>query len=156
MIYALSISLQVAGALMLMINSLSTKRKKVIQRFVGHTLIYRDNNTNEITYNENVFRDTYRVAYLSKFAFLYIAVGYFIGIFATIAAGSKAITAIGVLLFTIVFIALAYLVVRLILKYSKEINCKITNAELEELGIEPDLENISEGVIDKIVNDVWR
>ena len=96
------------------------------------------------------------MAYLSKFAFLYIAVGYFIGIFATIAAGSKAITAIGVLLFTIVFIALAYLVVRLILKYSKEINCKITNAELEELGIEPDLENISEGEIDKIVNDVWR
>ena len=32
----------------------------------------------------------------------------------------------------------------------------IIGSELNSLGIEPDLENISEGVIDKIVNDVWR
>lgn len=150
MIYILSISLQVAGALMLMINSLSTKRSKVIQRFAGHTLIYRDNNTNEITYDEEVFKNTYKDAYLSKFAFFYIALGYFIGIFATINEELKVILAVGVLILTSVFIALAYIIAGLIIKYNKKINCKISNKELDELGIEPDIENISNDEIERI------
>lgn len=153
MIYVLSVSLQVAGALMLMINSLSTKRAKVIQRFAGHTLIWRDNNTNEISYDEEVFKDTYKEAYLSKFAFLYIAMGYFMGIFAIIDVESKVMIAVGVVILTIAFIVLAYLVVRLILKYNKKITCKITNEELEELGIEPDIENISNDEIEKMWNE---
>ena len=35
-----------------MIFVLSTKREKVIQRFAGNGIIARDNNTNEILYNE--------------------------------------------------------------------------------------------------------
>lgn len=156
MIYAVSISLQVAGALMLMINSISTKRKRVIQRFAGHSLIYRDNNTNEITYDEKVFKDTYKEAYLSKCAFLYIAMGYFMGIFATIDSEKKVLVAIGVVVLTIAFLALAYLVVFLILQYNKEVNKKITNEELKTFGIEPHIENISNDQIKKQIDDIWN
>ena len=48
-IYILSISFQLAGALLLMIFALSTKREKIIQQFAGKGLIYRDNNTDKLS-----------------------------------------------------------------------------------------------------------
>ena len=45
-IYILAISLQVSGALLLLIKSLSTKKEDLIIRFKGNGNIYKDNNTN--------------------------------------------------------------------------------------------------------------
>lgn len=50
-IYVISISFQLAGALQL-IFIISTKRDKVIESFAGKGIISKDNNTKEITYNK--------------------------------------------------------------------------------------------------------
>ena len=72
-IYILSISFQVAGALLLMVNALSTRRDRVIHRFASHSLIYRDNNTGELEYDKEALKGAFKEAYLSKFAFAEIA-----------------------------------------------------------------------------------
>ena len=150
MIYVLSIALQVAGALLLMKNVLSTKRDNVIRRFSGHNVIEKDNNTNEISYNADVFIDTYRQAYLSKAAFLYIAMGYLLGVFGTTEGCSKLLLVIGIVLLTAFFMVIAYKVVEMILKRSKDVNTAITNEDLERLKIKPTMTNISNADIDAL------
>lgn len=54
-VYIISISLQVAGALLLIAYGISTKRDDVIKRLFGNGIIHRDNDTNEISYNEKAF-----------------------------------------------------------------------------------------------------
>ena len=151
MIYIFSISFQVAGALLLMINSMSTKRDKVILRFAGHGIIYRDNDTNSLDYKKGAFIDIYKEAWLSKFAFLWIAIGYFGGVFGEMGNDSKIILTIFIAVSTMVIIAASYFVVGLIVKYNKNINREITSAELAELGIEPDIENISISELEKML-----
>ncbi len=150
MIYILSIAFQVAGALLLMINSLSTKREKVIKRFASSKIIFRHNNTGEISYNEEALRDEYRNAYLNKLAFSYIAVGYIIGVFGEIGDGSRVCIALLIIGIASVIIGASYLSIWFVLKYNKEINREITNEELNSLGIEPDLEDIPNHLIDAL------
>ena len=149
MIYVISISLQVAGALLLMINALSTRRDKVIRRFLGKGLVSRDNNTNTIVYDKERLKETYKEAYLSKFAFMFIALGYFFGIFSNIEDDLKLILALIIIAMTVVIMILSYVTVNLVVKYKKSVNCEITNEELNELGIEPDIENTSNEEIAK-------
>lgn len=152
MVYILSISFQLAGALLLMVNVLSTKRDKVIRRFVGRGTLYRDNNTNEISYDKNALKDTFKDAYLSKLAFLYIAVGYFMGVFGSVNGYCKMITAITIIIATALLILLSHLAVYFILKFSKKVNRELSNEELTALGIEPDIENISNEEIGRFFN----
>ena len=149
-LYILSVSLQVAGALLLMLNVLSTKREKVIRRFVGKGLLCRDNNTNAISYDQNALKAVFQEAYLSKFAFAYIIMGYLFGVFGTIASEYRNIIATAIVAATALLILLSYLVVYLILKFSKKVNREISNEELISLGIEPDIENISNEEINRI------
>ena len=150
MLYILSVSLQVAGALLLMLNVLSTKREKVIHRFVGKGLLSRDNNTNTISYDQNALKAVFQEAYLSKFAFAYISMGYLSGVFGTIASEYKNIIATAIVAVTALLILLSYLAVYLILKFSKKVNREISNEELISLGIEPDIENIPNEEISRI------
>lgn len=148
MIYAVSISLQVAGALLLMVNTLSVKRDNVILRFAGHNLITRNGNTKEIDYNSDVLIALYQQAYLSKIAFMYIVVGYTLGVFGDIGTYSKMLLAGLIVSFSAIFILISYKIVERIIKHSKQVNTKITNEDLERLGIEPDIETISNDEID--------
>jgi len=150
MLYILSVSFQIAGALLLMLNVLSAKREKVIRRFAGKGLLYRDNNTNTISYDQNALKDVFREAYLSKFSLAYIIMGYLFGVFSTIASEYKNIIAMAIVAATALLILLSYLVVYLILKFSKRVNQEISNEELISLGIEPDIENISNEEISRI------
>lgn len=153
MIYILAISFQLAGALLLMVNVLSTRRDRVIRRFVGKGILYRDNNTNEISYDEKALKDTFKEAYLSKFAFLFIAVGYVLGVFESPGNVCRELMAGIIVLVSVFIIAISHLIVCAILKFSKKVNRKLTNQELIALGIEPDIENISNEEIDKLFRE---
>ena len=153
MIYILAISFQLAGALLLMVNVLSTRRDKVIRRFVGKGMIYRDNNTNEISYDETALKDTFKEAYLSKLAFLFIAIGYVLGVFKSPDSDCRMWLALIIIFVSIFIIATSYLVVNAITKFSKKVNRKLPNQELLALGIEPDIENISNEEIDKLFTE---
>lgn len=150
MIYVISISLQVAGSLLLMMNSLSTNRKKVIQRFAGKGIISRDNNTKMIDYNKIAFKEIYKDAYLTKISFAFIAFGYFLSVFGSAEDINKMYLAVYIAIITIAIMLIAYWVVNLILKHSKKVNKDINNDELETIGIEPDFQNISNKEINKL------
>ena len=59
-IYVISISLQVAGVLLLVCYATSAKRENVIRRFFGKGIITNDSKTNEIVYDEEAFFQEYK------------------------------------------------------------------------------------------------
>lgn len=136
-----------------MIFALSTKREKVIQRFAGNGIIARDNNTNEIFYNEKAFKDSFKDAYLNKCSFAFIALGYFTGVFGEINY-NKVLVGVLIVLLTALIMGVTYLIVNQLVSHSKVINKKITNEELNLVGVEPDIEDIPNDEIDKIINQV--
>lgn len=147
--YILSISLQVAGALLLMFFSLSAKREQIIKRFVNKNFIIRNENE-ELEYDEGELKSTFRTAYLSKFSFGYIALGYILGIFGDI-NDSILYTIIGIILGTIVLMVIAYWITSIILKHSKNANQELTKEELANYGLEPNMTAISE----KEIQEIW-
>ncbi len=152
-IYIIAISFQLSGALLLVFYSISTKRKNVIKRFAGKCLIYRDNNTNEITYDKDALKIAFRDAWLNKIAFALIALGYFFGVFGEIDEKNKNLIALVIGLLTVMIMILSYFIVTCIIKYSSNINKELSNGELSELGIEPDIESLSNKEIDDIINE---
>lgn len=153
--YIFSISLQLAGALLLMIFSFSTKREKVIKRFCNKDIINQDENM-EISYNEEEFKNTFKIAYLSKFSFCYIALGYIIGVLGTRELASKFTTILEIIICTILLMLCAYGITNIIIKYSKTVNKKITSDELKEYNIEPTMVELSNEEIDEIIDkSVW-
>ena len=76
--YIFSISLQIAGALLLLIYSISTKRESVIRRFVGKGLLARQGE--RLDYDEKAYKEEFCRAYLNKFSFGFIAFGYLLGV----------------------------------------------------------------------------
>ncbi len=82
--YIVSISLQLAGALMLIVFAFSTKRENVIRAFARSHMITLDGNTRELSYNHKAFIETYKTAYYTKISVIFISVGYLLGIFGNI------------------------------------------------------------------------
>lgn len=146
-IYILSISLQVAGALLLLVYASSIKRENVIKSFSGKGIIHRDENTMEISYNEDAFKEVYKTVFLNKCAFAFIALGYFFGVFGAIEWESKLLVGIIIVALVLIIIVATLFVANQFILHSKEVNKKITNGELERLGIEPDMCNISNQTI---------
>lgn len=148
--YVIAISLQVSGALQLLISSLSTKRDRVIQRFAGKGFITRDNNTKEIFYDGDAYRDVYKTAYLTKFSFGFIFVGYLIGIWGEVEPCARIIASVAIALVTVLILIVLNKMINIYVKKSKKTNAKITNVDLERLHIEPDFGNISNEEIDSL------
>ena len=81
LVYIGAISLQVTGALLLLLFSVSTKRVDVIRKFGDGGIITYDEETKELNYKEEAFKEAYRTSYLNKISFFYIGVGYLLGVF---------------------------------------------------------------------------
>ena len=83
-IYIIAISLQISGAVQLSLSFVSTKRDNVIRNFIGKGIISRDNNTKTVYYDKKAYKQVFKSAYLNKFSFIYIFLGYLLGIWGTI------------------------------------------------------------------------
>lgn len=140
-IYIVAISFQLAGALLLLLYSISAKRENVIRRFASKCLIYRDNNTNEIQYDKEALKSSFRDAWLNKLSFGLIALGYLIGIFGEIGQTDKLLIFPYVVILTELIMFASYFMVICIIKYSSKVNKELSNDELNTLGIKPDIEN---------------
>ena len=66
--------------MILLWNSASTKRDNVIKSFMKSKFVSRDTNTSSIEYDENAYKELFKVAMLNKISFGYIAAGYIINI----------------------------------------------------------------------------
>lgn len=136
--YVGAISLQIAGALMLIIFAISTKREKVVRAFARSHVTIRDGETKKLSYDHDAFVDDYRVAYFSKISVCFIALGYLIGIFGDIGDYNRLFIALAVIVITVALIIVSYTCVKGLLK--KNSNKKISDEELESIGAKPDLE----------------
>lgn len=144
LVYIFAISFQVAGAMILLLFTLSTKRLEIIKRFSGTGMIFRNGDNGELSYNENEFVNTFREGYLNKLAITYIAIGYFLGVFGEIGQNNKVLIAFCVITFTAIILMLTCYSVERFLKKASIVNARITNEELKQAGIEPEMESISE------------
>ncbi len=151
LVYIISISLQVSGALLLMLSSLSTKRVNVIKKFISKNTITKEGP--KIFYDEDEFKETFRTSYLNIFSFGFIAFGYLIGVFGEIDCCNRWGIILGIILFTAIFMSLSYLIVNAIIKRSKKVNTELSVEELEKNNIEPNDDFATNEDIDKIFTD---
>ena len=119
-------------------------------------MILRNGDTGELNYNENEFVNTFREGYLNKAAITFIAIGYFAGVFGEIGQNNRVLVAFCVITFTTIILMLTCYSVESFLKKSPVVNARITNKELEQVGIEPDMESISGEEISKMFQQEFK
>lgn len=146
LIYIFSISFQISGAILLLFFSLSTKREKVIKRFINKNIITKNFN-GDLDYDIGEFKETYRTAYLNKLSFAFIAIGYLLGIFGKI--GDKLYAFVGIIVNTSLLIGIAFGISSLIVKYDKKANKLITYEEINKIGIDLNFEAINKEEIEE-------
>lgn len=151
-IYAFSISLQVAGAVMIMIFAISTNRKVIIRSFASNNVIFEDGDTHKLKYNRDAFISMYRTAYYSKVSVIYIALGYGLGIFGDMAQANCWVVLFIVVLLTTALIILTRCVVGKLLKREIVTN-EITKTELENAGCEATIGSASSAEITELFEE---
>ena len=150
--YIISISLQVSGSLLLMFFSLSTSRAKVIKKFINKDIVTKTGS--ELIYNEEEFKETFRTIYLNRCSFGFIALGSIFSILGDADYCNNWIIFIGIILFTFILSALAYLLVGILIKHLKKVNDKLSSKELEENNIKPSVEFATNKDIDKLFKNL--
>lgn len=135
--YIISISLQIAGALLLLVYSTSAKRESIIRRFVGKGLLTRQGD--KVEYNQEAYKNEYVRAYLNKFSFGYIAGGYLLNVFGDTENACKWLVVICILLLTPLIMFFSLKGISFLVSYLKR-NDKITNEDLKAFDIKPDME----------------
>lgn len=149
-IYILAISLQVSGALLLLIKSLSTKKEDLIIRFKGNGNIYKDNNTDEISYDKEAFKKIYENTLINRWSFGFIFCGYLIGVFGSIDNNwnkCKVIAFASILLLTIMFTLITKFYIE---RYAKKHCFEIRKEDFAEAKIEADMQSIPNNEIDDL------
>ena len=148
-IYIVSVGCQLAGALVLLIESSSAKRKNVVKRFIGKGIVFRDNNTNEIYYDKHSFYLEYKKTLLNKMAFGLLSVGYVMGVWGESVTLNESAIALAVGATSVLLMIICHLFTSAIAKAKSK--REITNEELIDLKIEPHIENISNDDIDALL-----
>lgn len=146
-IYILSISLQIAGALLLLFYSTSTKRGSIIRRFVGKGLLTRKGDI--LDYNQDAYRNEYILAYLNKLSFGYIAIGYLINVFGNTENVCKGLVVTSILFSSALIMFLSVKGTSFLINCLKA-NDKITNKDLNDFGIKPDVDFMTAEDIDQL------
>ncbi len=141
--YILAISFQISGAVMLLLYSASTKRDDVIKRFMERKNVSQDEKTKSIEYDENAYKEEFKVAYLNKISFGYIAVGYIINIWGDCSSDWKIFVAFETVVSAILILFMTYKGVLLWMYFSKKVNTKINNDDFERLDLRPDITTVS-------------
>lgn len=106
LVYSLSLSFQVAGAVLLIIKYWGkTKDRIVDEYFPGSNIIERDEEDNIKLEKEKV-QVCARNIYDNRMAFVFIAIGYILSIFGSMNSISKIYILILVILFTVIIIVI--------------------------------------------------
>ena len=151
-IYCLSIAFQLAGALVLLIYGVSTKRTTILSSFSDNVFISLDGNTNEINDLSIPLKSRFKQAFLNKSAFICLAIGYFLGVFGSIEGNERCLSFLIIIVFTILIIIGIHIIVRISLKQTKVTNPVKIN-ELEQVGIKPNVESVSNEDIKKLFEE---
>ena len=141
-LYILSISLQISGALILVVDNIIISRDGVIKSIFGHKFLI-ENDKGDIPDFSDEYKERYYHSYINLFSFGYIALGYFFGIYGN-SRNEYGICTIGILLLTVVLMGLAFCIAN----YLKNM---ITNPpkkeDLQRNGIETQISPVKDDEI---------
>jgi len=139
-VYTFSIAFQLAGSLLLLFFSLSTKRETVIRQFAGSKALISDGNNGKVSYNKKAFKTAYRDCYISRIAFIYLVIGYFLSVFDDITTYAIWLKLIMLFVEFLVLFFMGIFIAKLMTRHSKIANTDITSKELDEYGIKTNIE----------------
>ena len=149
-VYIISVSCQVTGALILVLKCLSTKRRNVIRRFFLNSFSIYSPDSNILNYNHELFEEEYEKAYYNKISFLSILLGYILSPFSDIGSFPRLYVAFFILLLTLIMLFTFILICTLLRKKG---HSKVTMSELIDIGIDVNLSEMSKEDIDEIFKD---
>lgn len=149
-IYAIAISFQIAGALLLLFYNISTSRKYIVKEFAQKSIIIREEN--EILYNKEALKKCFKNAWINKIAFILIILGYILGVFGEIEEVNKILVVVLILMITSIVILISHLIVSFLIKILPSVNKELTDDEINEIGGEVDIETMSSKDVEDILN----
>lgn len=151
-IYCLAIAFQLAGALVLLVYGVSTKRTDILSSFSDNNFISLDGDTKELNDLSIPLKSKFKQAFLNKSAFICLAIGYLLGVFGNIDETERFSSLLIIIVFTILIIIGIHIIVRISLKQTKVTNPVKIN-ELEQVGIKPNVESVSNEDIKKLFEE---
>lgn len=113
-IYIMSLALQVAGAVLLIIKYFGKTKDRIIDEyFPGSNIVERDKNNN-VTLRKEKVQECVRQIYDNRMAFVFIAVGYVLSIFGSTNSACKICLFAYLVVFTVAIIWLEKSISRII------------------------------------------
>ena len=149
-VYIISVSFQITGALILIIKCLSTKRRNVVKRFFLNSFSIYSPDSNILNYNHELFEEEYEKAYYNKISFFSLFIGYIFSPFSDIGSFPRLYVALFILLLTLILLS-AFIFICTLLR--KKGHSKVTMNELINVGIDENLPEMSKEDIDEIFKD---
>ena len=125
-LYILSVSSQIAGALILLLWACGNTRKRIIDKYYPEAVdAIRDDNENIVMEKEKIRKCAVEI-YMNRFSFFSIAVGYFLAVFGDLTV-KKSIAVIGIGVSTVILIFFGYHISKIMarLLYRKDIMINI-------------------------------
>lgn len=153
MLFECMLIFQLAGALILLINSINGSKGSVIKNcFPGSNIIERDDNNNCVLPKENLRNSAHKI-YLNIIAFFNLVIGYGIAAFSPCAAFSISCTVMMVLGGAILLTLIEYGASRLVacIKYRGDLI--VSYSELEKHGVETTITNKE---LTEMINSVFE
>lgn len=151
LLYCLAISLQLSGALLIISNSYKNlDRDNLIKNFLKNSFTIKTQEENSETkkdvliYNHEAFLDFIQLQYKNFISFIYIFVGYILGVL-----GEIYNKILGIIIIIGCTLAIIYITSKCIKTKIKKIK-KIDIEEIEKLNIDPNMETVTEEEIDSL------
>lgn len=105
---AIAIALQTAGALLLIVNVWGKTRKRIIDMYFPKYVFANKKTSSIIMLDRDEVRNCALNLYLNRIAFIYIAIGYFLGIYGEIKNCSKENLSIAVIFGSMILVVVGY------------------------------------------------
>ena len=103
MIYIISVSLQIAGALVLILKYMGRTRQRVINEYFPGTGGANNDGYDNATLELKKVKECIRTIYANRIAFFYIAIGYLVSIF-----GDKGLTSSLLVFIIVLFLSMLF------------------------------------------------
>lgn len=108
--YIFAMAFQLTGAILLLVYFCGHTKDRIYREyFPGSNIIERDNN-NKVTLEMSKIRDCVRNIYLNRMAFIYITMGYVLGVYGEVKSLNKNTAMLVIVCTTIIFIVISYVV----------------------------------------------
>ena len=95
--YIISISFQVAGALILLVNSLKKGKKQIYASYFANAPKHVFGKDGMVTLEKEKLQEHARKLYIDRVAFVYLILGYLLAVFGDIGSNKKFVTALSVI-----------------------------------------------------------